>query len=76
MMNNCTVRFYIGLLFHVMGAVALADYGLRMDSLVALAGAAALAATAAVMSFTLRDAAFPSRAHAGESARRATASSQ
>lgn len=75
MMNNCTVRFYIGLFFHLMGAVALADYGLRMDSLVALAGAAALAAAAAVMAYTLRDAAFPSRAQAREPARRATASS-
>lgn len=75
MMNNCTVRFYTGLLFHVTGAVAFADFGLRTDRPMALSGAAGLAATAVGMSYAPRNAGLPSRGHAAQLGRRATASS-
>lgn len=60
-MNNCTVRFYIGLLFHLTGAIALGEFGLRTDSPTALAGALFLTCTSMAMAYALRRDALPSR---------------
>lgn len=61
MINNSTVRFYVGLLFHLMGAGALGESGVRNDRPLLLVGSGLLALAAIGMAYLLRADAMSSR---------------
>lgn len=70
MIRNATLRYYLGLLFHLGGALGLLGYGARSSSALAMLGGTFILAVALTTAFALRATCRP--AGLGRRAARAT----